>query len=87
MRVAFLLPKAFVSGGTNILYEHVSRMVSMGATIYKAAPSRPDATQEKWFKNLDTLIWLAHLTVLIVGVLIAKASIGFSWHAGGWYAR
>lgn len=57
-KVAFLLWSPDISGGTNVIFEHATRMRAAGHEISIITDDKPNLERLNWFPQARDLIWL-----------------------------
>lgn len=57
-RIAFLLWSPDISGGTNVIFEHATRMLFQGHAITIICDDKPELKRLAWFPDAEKLIWL-----------------------------
>lgn len=56
--IAFLLWSPDISGGTNVIFEHATRMRQQGHDITIICDDKPDSKRLAWFPGAEKLNWL-----------------------------
>ncbi|EKT56064.1 glycosyltransferase family 4 protein [Providencia burhodogranariea] len=57
-KIAFLLWSPDISGGTNVIFEHATRMQQNGQDITIITDDKPNTTRLKWFPGAEKLTWM-----------------------------
>lgn len=57
-KIAFLLWSPDISGGTNVIFEHATRMLQNGQDITIITDDKPSKTRLKWFPGAEKLTWI-----------------------------
>lgn len=59
--IAFLLWSPDISGGTNVIFEHATRLLAMGNAVTIITDDKPSKSRLKWFPGSEKLTWLTYL--------------------------
>lgn len=57
-KIAFLVWSPDISGGTNVIFEHATRMNKSGDEIFIITEEKPNVVRLKWFPEAEKLTWL-----------------------------
>ncbi|MGC6655336.1 MULTISPECIES: glycosyltransferase family 4 protein [Pantoea] len=58
--IAFLLWSPDISGGTNVIFEHATRLLAMGNKITIITDDKPNKSRLEWFPGAEKLTWLTY---------------------------
>lgn len=57
-KIAFLLWSPDISGGTNVIFEHATRMRKNGDDITIITEDKPNNKRLEWFPGAEKLTWM-----------------------------
>jgi len=58
--IAFLLWSPDISGGTNVIFEHATRMLQNGEDVTIITDDKPNEKRLQWFPGAEKLTWMSY---------------------------